>query len=150
MALRIIIIIVVILILIQFIRPQTNAHPGPQPNAITTAYAVPDTVLHVMQRACYDCHSNNTKYPWYNNFQPVRRWLNHHVNEGKRELNFDEFATYTAKRKAHKMEEVAKSVKEGDMPLNSYTWVHTESRLSDAEKQLIINWADSLKAQIQP
>ena len=148
MALRIILIVVIILVLIQFIRPETNVHPGPQPHAITTAYAVPDTVQQLLKTACYDCHSNNTRYPWYNNIQPVRWWLNHHVNEGKRELNFDEFTTYPAKKQAHKLDETAKSVREGDMPLGSYTWVHTDARLSDAQKQMIIHWADSLKAQI--
>ena len=148
MAGRIILIVVIILIVIQFIRPQTNVHPGPQPNAIATAYTVPAHVQSILEKACYDCHSNNTKYPWYNNFQPVRWWLNHHVNEGKRELNFDEFNTYTVKKKLHKLDEIAKTVKEDDMPLNSYLWIHKDARLTEAEKQELIAWAASVKTQV--
>ena len=94
-----------------------------------------------MDKACNDCHSNNTKYPWYATFQPVAWWLDHHVDEGKGEINFDEFLTYPAKKARHKMEEVNEMVKEGEMPLNSYTWIHKDAVLTQAEKLVLAEWA---------
>jgi len=105
-------------------------------------------MLHLLQTACYDCHSNHTKYPWYAEVNPVGLWLNSHIKDGKEELNFSEFATYTAKRKAHKLGKISETVEKHDMPLNSYLWIHTEARLTDAQRHMIIQWADSAKAQI--
>jgi hypothetical protein len=105
-------------------------------------------VAGILQRACNDCHSNNTHYPWYTNIQPVGWWMQHHVNEGKEELNFSEFGTYTAKRQNHKMEEVAEQIKKGEMPLNSYLWIHKDAKLSDQEKEILISWANGLRRQI--
>ncbi len=147
MSRTIVIVLVMVLIGIQFFRPEKNIHPGPQPLSISPS-VVPDTVQSLLQKACYDCHSNNTRYPWYNNIQPVAWWLQHHVNEGKRELNFDEFQQYSKKKQVHKLEETAKTVKEEEMPLPSYLWVHMGARLTDAERALIAEWALSLKNKI--
>jgi hypothetical protein len=81
--------------------------------------------------------------------QPVDWWLTNHINEGKRELNFDEFATYNLRRQYHKLDEVMKTVKEEEMPLNSYTWIHKDARLSTDQKNILINWADSLRATMK-
>ena len=147
MARKILIGLVVVLILIQFIRPARNNGQAQTSNDITHVAAVPDSTLHLLQAACYDCHSNHTTYPWYAEVNPVGLWLSNHVNEGKRELNFSEFATYEVKRKAHKMEEIAESVEKHDMPINSYLWIHNEARLSDAQRKQIIDWAKAVKSQ---
>ncbi|MBD0277685.1 MAG: heme-binding domain-containing protein [Bacteroidota bacterium] len=144
---KILIGLVIVLIGIQFFRPEKNIHPGPQPAAISRS-DVPDTVQVLLQKACYDCHSNNTRYPWYNRIQPVAWWLQHHVNEGKRELNFDEFQQYSNKKKTHKLKETAETVKEKEMPLNSYLWGHPEARLTESERALLTDWALSLKNKI--
>jgi hypothetical protein len=101
-----------------------------------------------LEKACYDCHSNNTVYPWYANVQPVGFWLDDHVNEGKGELNFDEFLTYPPKKARHKMEKVVEEVKEGGMPLDSYTWIHKNALLTPEEKTEITAWADNIAKQI--
>lgn len=145
---RIVLILIALLVVIQFIRPARNLSATPSSNDISHFYKVPDTVAGILQRACNDCHSNNTRYPWYTNIQPVGWWMQHHVNEGKGELNFSEFGTYTAKRQNHKMEEVAEQVKKGEMPLNSYLWIHTDAKLTDQEKQILISWANGLRSQI--
>lgn len=145
---RMVLILVALLIIIQFIRPSRNLSANLSPNDISHHYKVSDTVAGILQRACNDCHSNNTRYPWYTNIQPVGMWMQHHVNEGKNELNFSEFATYTAKRQNHKMEEVAEQVKKGEMPLNSYLWIHKDARLTDQEKEILISWANELRSQI--
>jgi hypothetical protein len=135
-------------VVIQFIRPEKNIAAQASPNDIVTHYDVPDQVLNVLKRSCYDCHSNNTQYPWYYNVQPVAWWLDHHIRDGKRHLNFSEFNQYSFKRKNKKMEEVAESVTEGWMPLNSYLWIHTNAKLSDADAKAVADWAKAMQKKI--
>lgn len=145
---RIVLILLVLLVVIQFIRPARNQSSAMSANDITRHYKVPDSVAAILKRSCNDCHSNNTQYPWYTNIQPVGWWLQHHVNEGKDELNFSEFSAYTIKRQIHKLESVAEEVNDGEMPLNSYLWGHADAKLSEADKQLLINWANALRKEI--
>lgn len=136
------------LILLQLYRPAKNISTTTGTNDIVAAHQVPENVANVLHQACYDCHSNNTNYPWYSNFQPVRLWLDDHVHEGKDELNFSEYATYTTKRKLKKLKEIVHELEEGDMPLNSYTWIHKEAVLTPEQKQTIIDWAKGLSLKI--
>lgn len=131
----------VLLVAIQFFQPERNSSNEFSANHISKKYTIPDDVNLILEKACNDCHSNNTHYPWYANVQPVAWWLNHHIEEGKAEINFDEFLNYPAKKARHKMEEVNEMVKEGEMPLNSYTWVHKDAKLDQSEKLAIANWA---------
>jgi hypothetical protein len=133
------------LIIIQFFRPKKNKQEGEAINHISKVYAIPDEVNTILKKACYDCHSNNTRYPWYANIQPVAWWHADHIKDGKKELNFSEFASYNQRRQYRKMEEVIDEVKEGGMPLNSYTWIHKDARLTDDEKNKLIGWADSIR-----
>ncbi len=149
MAKKIIFAIITILIVIQFIKPEKNIHAGIQANNIKTRYKMLDTVNSVLNVACYDCHSNNTRYPWYSSIQPTAWWLNDHVKEGKEHFNFDEFTTYSLKRQDHKLEELIESQEEGWMPLASYTFVHKDANLSGAQKKMVIDWAKGLRQQIQ-
>lgn len=146
---KILIGLLVVLVIIQFIRPERNVASAMSANDISTKYTVPDDVNKVLQKACNDCHSNNTVYPWYSNIQPVGWWLQNHVNEGKEELNFSEFASYKNKKAAHKLEEVVELVEEGEMPLESYTIVHKEAKLTNEEKATLVAWAKALHQQIK-
>ena len=92
----------------------------------------------MIKDACYDCHSNETKYPWYTNVAPVSWWIKKHINEGREELNFSLWAGYEAKRRIHKMEEAAEMVHEGEMPLKSYIWMHPEADLSAAQEEQLV------------
>jgi hypothetical protein len=132
------------LIVIQFFRPEKNKQEGEPVNHISKAFAIPDDVNIILKKACYDCHSNNTRYPWYANIQPVAWWLASHINDGKKELNLSEFANYNLRRQYRKMEEVIDEVKEGKMPLNSYTWTHKDAKLTTEEKAKITGWAQSV------
>ena len=140
-----------ILIIIQFIRPAKNSHAINASKQISVVVNVPDNVNLILKKACYDCHSNNTTYPWYSNIQPVYFWLNHHINEGKEEINFDEFANYRLRRQYKKMQEIIEQIKENEMPLSSYTIIHKNAILTNAEKAAITSWAtlvmDSMKAK---
>lgn len=147
------IVLLVAFIVIQFFRPTKNssANPADFANDISNVHAVPNDVQLILQTSCYDCHSNNTEYPWYSNIQPVAWWLNDHVLEGKKEINFSEFASYRIGRRYKKIEEIIEQVEEDEMPLNSYTIVHRNAALNKTQKLSLSNWAtairDSMKVQ---
>lgn len=145
---KILLIAGILLIAIQFIRPVKNIETTDQPNYIGNHYTVPQDVKTIIDKACMDCHSNNTVYLWYNNVQPVAWWLAKHINDGKKQWNFDEFGTYTPKKQDHKMEEVIEMVKEKEMPLKSYIWLHGNADLSQEERISIINWATAIRVEI--
>jgi hypothetical protein len=145
---RILLILLIVLIAIQFIKPQKNIHSGLQPNDISTLYAVPANVDSILVKACKDCHSNNTRYPWYNKMQPVAWFLDNHVRDGKKSFNLNEFTTYPAWRQYDKISEIKKQIDKGDMPLSSYTWIHKDASLTDAEKNTIENWSEGIKKQM--
>jgi Haem-binding domain len=134
-------------IIIQFFRPQKNTATGDMAYAkdISTIHHVPDTIKGILQKACNDCHSNNTAYPWYNNIQPVAWWLKNHIDDGKKHLNFSEFARYSLRRQYKKLEEVNNEVKDGGMPLSSYTLIHKNAILTDAEKQALASWTNTIR-----
>jgi len=113
--------------------------------AIDVVYPVPDSVMVILKSSCYDCHSNATAYPWYASIQPLSMWINHHVNEGKGELNFSEFGNYRIAKQFHKLHEIEEQVEEGEMPLSSYTLIHRKAKLSDSQKNLIFNWSKQLQ-----
>ena len=138
--------VVVILIVLQFFQTNTNNGESASPNDLTHAVNVPRPVLNILQQSCFDCHSNHTNYPWYAYIQPVGWWLSDHIKDGKEELNFSEFNTYPEKRKNKKLEKIADEVEEGEMPLNSYLIIHTDSKLSEAEKNELVSWAKSTKS----
>ncbi|MCB0697265.1 MAG: heme-binding domain-containing protein [Chitinophagaceae bacterium] len=139
-----------VLVVIQFIRPQKNVSEIPSQNDIRVQHPLPGNVESILKRACFDCHSNNTEYPWYTNIQPVGWWLQNHINEGKEELNFSEFATYSAKKADHKLHEVVEMVEEKEMPLSSYTLIHKDAILTAQETETLINWANQLRQEIYP
>ncbi|WP_113639237.1 heme-binding domain-containing protein [Nubsella zeaxanthinifaciens] len=134
---------------IQLFRPEKNKSEVKEVNDIAAVYQVPAETGRLLQTSCYDCHSNNTNYPWYANIQPVAWWLNNHIVEGKEELNFSAFGTYSLKKQAHKLDEVAELVANGDMPLSSYTIIHGNAKLNDMQKKQLADWANSLKTQIE-
>ena len=146
---KILVFLLIVLIAMQFFRPQKNIAAPPFPNDISTLYPVPPEVDIILKKACNDCHSNNTKYPWYNNFQPVSGWLQDHIKEGKGEVNFNEFATYRIGKQYRKLLEIKEQVEKDEMPLSSYTLIHTNAKLSEAEKKTLTDWAESLRSTIR-
>lgn len=137
-------------IVIQFFRPAKNKAEGIGPNDISKKYNVPQDVLNILQTSCYDCHSNNTVYPWYAQVQPVAWWLDSHIKDGKKGLNFSEFGTYRIGKQYRRLEGINNEIKDGGMPLNSYLWIHKNAILNDQQKKTIANWVqvtrDSIKA----
>jgi hypothetical protein len=141
--------VVVVLIAIQFFHPEKNLSNGVEANSIAAAYTTPEEVKTILKTSCNDCHSNNTIYPWYNNIQPVAWWLNHHIDEAKHDLNFDEFASYSPRRQYNKLKETEELIDEGEMPLGSYTLIHRDAVLSAQQKETIINWTKNIRKQME-
>ena len=137
-----------VLVVIQFFRPPMNSTKGQPEHSstdLTTKYRLPMDVQMILETSCYDCHSNNTYYPWYWNIQPVAWWLNQHIKQGKKALNFNEFAAYPPRKQFHRMEDIEEQVKEDEMPLWSYTLVHTDARLSPGDKKILIDWSKAIR-----
>jgi Haem-binding domain len=133
--------LVALLSLIQFIRPARNESDLLGENDITRVYQLPPDVHLILKRACYDCHSDNTRYPWYSNIQPLGWWLQFHVEEGKDELNFSIFGRYQKEDHRVLIEEIEEVTREGSMPLNSYKLMHPEADLTEAQIDRITQWA---------
>lgn len=147
---KIMVALLVILLMMQAFRPTKNLSANTE-NDISVSYAVPTEVKTILAKACNDCHSNKTEYPWYANIQPVAFWLNDHVVDGKRHMNFNEFNKYRIAKQYKKLEECIDEVKDGEMPLESYTMIHKNAILTEAEKTTLTNWCltvrDSIKAK---
>lgn len=133
---------------LQLYRSPRNLGATEGPESIVAREQVPANVRQILARACYDCHSDNTRYPWYAAVQPVAWWLNDHVTEGKSELNFSAFAAYNAKRAVRKLQEVSDEVRERNMPLKSYLLAHPEAKLTDADVAVLTTWAEDLADEI--
>jgi hypothetical protein len=128
----------------QLLQPTENTSDGPFVNDISKTYAVPADVQHVFTNKCYDCHSNNTQYPWYIHIQPIGWWMASHIKEAKHDLNFNEFKTYTEKKATHKLESVMEAMDDGSMPISSYVWLHSEAKVTPEEAKAINAWILSL------
>ena len=146
---KIVIGILILLILIQFIKPGGNYGNAFGRNDFTHEIKVPDSVIRILKVSCFDCHSNHTNYPWYAQTNPIYWWLNNHVNNGKRELNFTEFGTYTLKQKNKKLAEIAEEVKKHEMPLSSYTLIHSNAKLNEQQIEALVQWSKSARGQIR-
>lgn len=142
---KIAIVLLVVLVGMQFYRPEKNQSAGDYVAAFESETQPNAEVKHILKTACYDCHSANTEYPWYNNIAPISYWLADHVNEGKEHLNFSDWENYTAKKKDHKLEEMIEEVKEGHMPLNEYTWTHADAQLAKEQITSLVTWAEEAR-----
>ena len=137
-----------VLIAIQFIQPDRNISGQVSPADFIKNYAPPARVHVLLQTACYDCHSNNTRYPWYSRLQPLSWLMAGHIKNGKEKLNFSDFGNLNNRRQQSKLHEITGSIKDDMMPLTSYKIMHSAARLSQADKTLLLDWiyqkADSI------
>jgi hypothetical protein len=108
---------------------------------VETEVPAPQEVLSVLRRACYDCHSNETTWPWYTRVAPISWLVAHDVEEGREHLNFSTWNRLDAEHRAEAREEVWEEVEEGEMPLWFYIPLHPEARLSEADKVALRAWA---------
>lgn len=139
------ILLLMLLVVMQFIQPKKNRAEGLGEGDISNVYALPDGLHELFRKKCYDCHSNNTRYPWYFNVQPIGWWLAAHVHDGKEHLNFSEFKRYDAKKANHALEEIGEVIEEGSMPIKAYTMFHADSKITPEEAAKINAWLASLE-----
>lgn len=139
------IISVVLLVAVQFVRPARTNPQVDESRDLQQQIAVPAEVARLLDRACYDCHSNRTRWPWYSNLAPVSWFVTDHVNEGRRQLNFSDWAGYDKQKQQHLLEGVGDTVRQDFMPLSSYTLIHRQAALTAAEKKQLADWADAAR-----
>lgn len=142
-------IILVVLTGIQFIQPARNENGQALPSDISRIILIPSNVQLILQTACYDCHSNHTNYPWYTYVQPIGWMLNNHIKDGKKELNFSEFGSYSRRRQLSKLKSIVSQVKGDEMPLASYAMLHRKARLTKEQKALITDWTQNAKDSLE-
>ncbi|PHN92515.1 cytochrome C [Maribacter sp. 6B07] len=137
---RISLLVVVVFIAMQFFSPTKNVSPGNHTKVFITETNPTPELQNIFENSCYDCHSNNTEYPWYNNIAPISYWMANHVNEGKEHLNFSEWEKYSLDKKDHLLEEIEEEVIEGKMPLLEYTYTHGDARLTEGQVNDLVEW----------
>lgn len=137
--------LLLIFIGMQFFRPEKNVDESDHLSVFLRETNPPDAVTNLLKTSCFDCHSNHTVYPWYNQIAPVSYWLADHIDHGKGHLNFSAWNTYDRGEKDHKLEEVIETVESGEMPLREYTWTHEGARLSPEQREAILEWARSTR-----
>ena len=143
---KILLLLLIVLLGLQFYRPERNLAEIREVAAFESQTQPPAEVKTVLDNKCYDCHSNQTSYPWYAELAPVSLWIDHHVEEGKEHFDVSAWASYNDKKKDHKLEELIEEVEEGEMPLASYNLLHGD--ITEAERSAIIAWAKAAREQI--
>lgn len=144
---KILLALLVVLLIAQFFGPEKNEGDIISVNAFYAETNPPAEVKQLLEVSCNDCHSDVTRYPWYNNITPINYWMAEHVNDGKKHFNISKWEGSSLKRKDHKMEELIEMVEEKEMPLPSYTWTHTDAKLSDTQIKSIIDWAKDVRTK---
>jgi hypothetical protein len=147
---KILLALLIVFIAIQFIQPGHNKNGQVPPTDFAKVLVAPNNVQTLLQNACYDCHSNNTSYPWYANIQPMAWLMASHIKNGKAKLNFSDFGSNSNRKQISKLKGIANQIKDDEMPISSYKAMHKKANLTKEEKVLIIDWmnktADSLSA----
>ena len=141
----IVLILLVAFVCIQFMPTDRNQSDVVPKTDFMLVNNVPETIQKKLQVSCYDCHSNNTQYPWYNKIQPVAWILEDHIKEGKAELNFNEWDSLSNRRKKSKLRSIIKQIEGNEMPLSSYTLIHEDAKFSEDDKKKFIEWMTQLK-----
>lgn len=146
---KIALVVLIVFIAIQFFPPDKNVDESDHLATFLLETNPPQNVRTIFKESCYDCHSNNTAYPWYNNIAPVSYWLAGHVDHGKGNLNFSDWDGYDKKEKDHKLDELIEEIEAGEMPLKEYRWTHEEARLTNDQRQDLIDWAKKTRVLYQ-
>ena len=136
-------------VVIQFLPTERNESYVTPKTDFMLVNEAPTIIENKLKVSCYDCHSNNTVYPWYNRIQPAAWFLEDHVREGKAELNFNDWDTYSDRRKKSKLRSIIKQIENGEMPMDSYTFIHRDAILSEKEKAAIVDYMTLLKNKLK-
>ena len=141
---KILMAVLAVLIAIQFIQPSRNKNEGVLPSDISHIINVPQNIGMLFKNACYDCHSNNTHYPWYTYIQPIGWLIANDIKEGKEKVNFSEWGNLSSRKQKTRLREIKNIINEGKMPLTSYKLMHKDARMNKNQEQLIIDWINKI------
>jgi hypothetical protein len=128
---------------LQFVRPARTNPPVDEARTILAHTRITPEVARILDRSCNDCHSNQTRWPWYSNVAPVSWFVVNHVNVGRREMNLSDWAQYSADDQQGFLKKICREVKSGQMPLSSYLRLHGEAQLSDEDVRTLCDWASA-------
>ncbi|HLV15759.1 MAG TPA: heme-binding domain-containing protein [Xanthomarina sp.] len=142
---KILFVVLIVFVVAQFFGPDKNEGDLASVEPFLSDTNPPENIKAILQGSCFDCHSNHSKYPWYNNITPVNYWLAEHINEGKNHFNMSNWEGLSIKKKDHKIEELIEMVESREMPLASYTWTHQEAKLSDNQIKQMVEWANQVR-----
>lgn len=142
---KILLALLIVFVIAQFFGPEKNEGDLTTIEPFLAETNPPEDVKVILKETCYDCHSDYTRYPWYNKITPVNYWLAEHINDGKKHFNVSNWEGSSVKRKDHKFEELIEMVEDKEMPLESYTITHSEAKLNDAQIKSVINWAKQVR-----
>jgi hypothetical protein len=127
----------------QLIRPARTNPPVDESRALARQMQLTPEASAILNRSCNDCHSNQTRWPWYSNIAPISWFLINHVNEGRRQMNFSDWAQYDRSEQAGYLKRICREVQSGGMPIHSYLWLHGDARLSSEDVKTLCDWASS-------
>lgn len=137
----ILLVLLIIFITIQFYQPALNIDKGQvYETDFTKVYRVPEKVGNTLKISCYDCHSNNTSYVWYDYIQPVRTLAENHIKDAKGDLNFNEWGNYSKRKQNRLLSSIKKQIETKQMPLSSYTLMHKNAKLDDEQIAMLSAW----------
>lgn len=137
--------LLIVFVVAQFLGPDKNEGDITSIDAFFTDTNPSEDVKMILKNACLDCHSDSTRYPWYNNITPVNYWLADHIKDGKKHFNMSKWSDYSDKKKDHKLDELIEMVESKEMPLDSYTWTHGEAKLSADQIEAVNSWAKTVR-----
>lgn len=139
------IIAAILLVIIQFFQIDKTNPPIEATQDFIQNTNPPTEIATILKTACYDCHSHTTKYPWYTNIQPLAWWIKGHIDNGNKHLNYSIWTTYTAKKKAHKIEEMVEVVEGKEMPMLSYMVAHNDAWIDADQRKALVDWFKTLQ-----
>jgi hypothetical protein len=134
-------VIIALVILIQLYRPERYTTEEITSDHITNVINVPENVQSILKRSCYDCHSNQTRWPWYSGVAPVSWFVISDVSRGRSKMNFSEWSKYSKTKQGIKLDNICDEITEGDMPLKQYLYIHKDAVLSKEDKDILCRWA---------
>lgn len=137
------VIVVAVVLAIQVIPVERNVSTVPPGQSFEKTEKVPANVAAILKVSCYDCHSNNSRYPWYSELQPGAWFMAQHIKKGRDELNFDEFNNYSKRRKKAKIKSIISQIEKDEMPLKSYLLLHPDAGLTPNKKKVLLQFFQS-------
>ena len=142
---KILLLLLIAFVIAQFFGPEKNEGDIASVEPFYADTNPPEDVKIILKETCLDCHSDYTRYPWYNSITPVNYWMADHIDHGKKHFDLSKWSDYSVKKKDHKFEELIEMVEAKEMPLPSYTWTHGDAKLTDEQIKSVIEWAKNVR-----